>query len=315
MKKDFELVQHSKIRHLNIFTIHITYRNFHAHSDFELLLILGGHGKIRIKNDVFSASSGDIIFVNPHDMHEIDSRDGGLKILIVQFSRHLLYEYFPALRNTCFYSAYLRDVFSPGDYTDILQTLIKLAGAYGSNEPFFSLHCLHFLTRMLLCFYEKLDYDILDETAYLERKKKSGRVYRIAAYIDEHYTDPVRLQDIAETEQISTTRLSHFFTENFGISFQEYLTDKRLEQALRLAGSESLSLAALSELSGFSDPKYLHKAFLRKFGYPFSEYQKTAENISGQNSRPENTLEYYYTPEESRKILEEFSKLSEHERL
>lgn len=314
MKKDFELVQHSKIRHLNIFAIHITYRNFHTHSDFELLLVLDGHGKIRIKNDIFSVNSGDIIFVNPHDMHEIDSRDGGIKILIVQFSRHLLHDYFPTLRNTCFYSAYLRDSFSPEDYTDVLQTLIDLAGAYVNNEPLFSLHCLHFLTNILMCFYERLDYEILDETAYLERKKKNGRVDRIAAYIDEHYTDPIRLQDIADTEQISTTRLSHFFTENFGISFQEYLTDKRLEQALLLAGSGICSLAALSELSGFSDPKYLNKAFLRKFGYPFSEYKKTSESTHWQNSYPEKTLEYYYTPEESRKILEEFSMLLSNER-
>lgn len=308
MRKEFELVQHSRIRHMNIFINHIIYRNFHTHSDFELLLVLKGQGNVRIKNDTFSIDTGDVIFINPHDVHEIDSRDGGMDFLIIQFSRHLLNDYFPVLRNTCFYSAYLRDCFPTEAYICFLQTLLELATAYMDSAPFFELPCLHFITKIFVELYEKLDYEILDESAYVERKKRSSRMNRIAAYIDEHYTEPIRLQDIAEGEQISTTRLSHFFTENFGIPFQEYLSDKRLEQALLLAGSQTYSLAALSELSGFSDPRYLNKAFLRKFGRPWNEYKTVIKRNSGQTSHSAKALEYYYSPEESRRILSEFAK-------
>lgn len=305
MKKEFELVKHSKIRHLNIFMNHIIYRNFHAHSDFELLLVLHGQGNVRIKNDTFSIGIGDVIFINPHDVHEIDSHDSGMDFLIIQFSRHFLNDYFPILRNTCFYSAYLRDCFSTEAYTCFLQTFLKLAAVYIDSEPFFELPCLHFMIKILMDLYEKLNYEVLDESAYVERKKRSSRMNRIAAYIDEHYTEPIRLQDMAKKEQISITRLSHFFTENFGVSFQEYLSDKRLEQALLLAGSGNYSLAALSELSGFSDPKYLNKAFWRKFGCPWNEYKTVIKRNSGQTSHSAKALEYYYSQEEGREILAE----------
>lgn len=307
MQKEFELVQHSKIRHLNIFINHIIYRNFHAHSDFELLLVLNGQGNVRIKNDTFSIGIGDVILINPHDVHEIDSGGDGIDFLILQFSRHLLYEYFPILRNTFFHSAYLRDCFSRKSYARFLQALLGLAMAYMDSDSFFELSCLHLMTEILGELYENLDYEILDEGAYAERKKRSSRMNRIAAYIDEHYAEPIRLQDLAEKEQISITRLSHFFTENFGISFQEYLSDKRLEQALLLAGGANYSLAALSELSGFSDPKYLHKTFLRKFGRPWKEYGAVIKGNSGQTSHAIKALEYYYSQEKSREILAQFA--------
>lgn len=311
MKKEheeYEMIQHSKIRHLGAFVINITYRNFHMHSDFELLLIAEGSGNIQMKNDSFAVKPGDVILIHPHEMHEIDSHGKGLKIIILQFSRHTLNDYFPFLRNTYFHSPRIKDYFAPSDYACFLQTVTELAFDYVKGEDFFVLRCLHLFTEMLMLLYENVDYEFLNENAYQERKKKSDRVNRISAYIDENYLYPIRLQDIAEQEQISTTHLSHFFADNFGITFQEYLSDKRLEQALQLAENGDYSLTALSELSGFSDPKYLNKAFLRKFGYPFQEYKKNVRQSFGKPAENAQALQYYYTREESLEILHSFAK-------
>ncbi len=306
MKKEYELIHHAKMKHLHLFTINITYRNFHAHSDFEFLLILDGSGKIQVKNDAFDVKCGDCILINPNEMHEFDASDGGLTMIIMQFSRHFLNDYFPVLRNTRFLSPLVRHAFCSDEYADFLKTVVTLAVNYIEGGDFFALDCLWFATNILKCLYRKLPYEILSENAYEEHKKRSDRISRISSYIDDNYLYPIRLQDIAEREQISVTHLSHFFTENFGITFQEYLNDKRLEQALRLAGVGSYSLAALSELSGFSDPKYLSKTFLRKFGYSFQEYKKNIRHIPGQSVNNTQTLQYYHTSEESLTILNQF---------
>lgn len=308
MKKEYELIHHAKIKHLNAFVINIVYRNFHTHSDFELLLILEGSGRIQIKNDIFEVNSGDVILVNPNEMHEIDGQDKGLKIIILQFSRHLLNEYFPLLRNTHFGTPFVKSCFHPKDYILFLQLITKLAVCYIDSKDFFALDCLQLSIDLLKAFYRNLPYELLNENAYQERKKKNDRVNRISAYIDENYLYPIRLQDIAEMEQISTTHLSHFFADNFGVTFQEYLNDKRLERALQLVNNADYSLAALSELSGFSDPKYLNKTFLQKFGYPFSEYKKNVRKTVGTPTKDTQALQYYYTKEESLEIINKFIK-------
>lgn len=308
MQQEYELIHHAKIKHLNAFVINISYRNFHAHSDFELLLVLEGCGKIRIKNDAYEVNSGDAILVNPHEMHEIDAKDDGMKLIILQFSRHFLKEYFPMLRNTHFSAPFVKSCFFPKDYVLFLQAVLNLSVNYITGEVFFALDCIRLSTEILKSFYNSLPYELLTENAYQERKKRSDRMNRISAYIDENFLYPIRLQDLAELEGISTTHLSHFFTDNFGVTFQEYLNDIRLEQALQLAGNAKYSLAALSELSGFSDPKYLNKTFLHKFGYPFSEYKKHMRETIDKPSDNPQALQHYYSEEESIKLLQNFIK-------
>ena len=308
MQQEYELIHHAKIKHLSAFVINISYRNFHAHSDFELLLILEGSGKIRIKNDTYEVNSGDAILVNPNEMHEIDSKNSGMKLIILQFSRHFLNEYFPILRNTHFGAPFVKSCFFPKDYVLFLQSVLNLSVRYIKAENFFILDCIRLSTEILKSIYSNLPYELLTENAYQELNKRSDRMNRISAYIDENYLYPIRLQDLAELEGISTTHLSHFFTDNFGVTFQEYLNDIRLEQALQLAATAKYSLAALSELSGFSDPKYLNKTFLHKFGYPFSEYKKhIREAVDKPNENPQ-ALQHYYSEEESMGILDTFIK-------
>lgn len=308
MRQEYELIHHTKIKHLNAFVINIGYRNFHTHSDFELLLILEGNGKIRIKNDTYEVNSGDAILVNPHEIHKIDAKSGDMKLIILQFSRHFLNEYFPILRNTHFSAPFVKSCFFPKDYVLFLQAVLNLSISYITGQDFFALDCIRLSTEILKSFYTNLPYELLTENAYQERKKRSDRMNRISAYIDENFLYPIRLQNLAEQEGISTTHLSHFFTDNFGITFQEYLNDIRLEQALQLAGNSKYSLAALSELSGFSDPKYLNKAFLHKFGYPFSEYKKHMRETVDKPNENSQALQHYYSEEESLNILDAFIK-------
>ncbi len=303
MKKEYEVIHHAKIKHLNAFVINISYRNFHMHSDFELLLVLEGSGRIQIKNDNFVVYTGDMILINPNEMHEIDAQDNGLQFLILQFSRHFLNDYFPLLRNTCFTSPLMRAHFSAEDYQYLTRTITEFTIRYIESRDFYALDCLHLFTDILRALYEHLPYEILSENTYQERKKRNDRVNRISSYIDENFLYPIRLQDIADREQISATHLSHFFADNFGVTFQEYLNDKRLEQALQLAVNNDYSLAALSELSGFSDPKYLTKTFLRKFGYPFQEYKKAVRQVINQTADSPQALQYYYSLGESLEIL------------
>lgn len=56
----------------------------------------------------------------------------------------------------------------------------------------------------------------------------------ITQYIDEHYSEKLLLSDIAEHENMDLYYLSHFFKDNFGMSFQNYLLKIRCERARHL---------------------------------------------------------------------------------
>lgn len=309
MKNEYEIIRHSKIRHINAFVINIIYRNFHMHSDFELLLILEGTGAIQIKNDLFVVKTGDALLLNPNEMHEIDTGGKGITAVILQFSRHFGNDYFPFLRNTRFQTGNLKSCFNDKDYQEFLWTVTRLTASYITGGPLFEFQCVGLLINFLLLCCRNLNYEVLTENDYDEYKRKSDRMNRISSYIDENYLFPIRLKELAQAEHVTATHLSHFFSDNFGVTFQEYLSGKRLEQALRLSADKTLSLAELSDRSGFSDPKYLNKAFREKFGYPFREYRKSANQVTDL-PQPENSqaLQSYCSIEKSLELIGGFQR-------
>lgn len=304
MTDEYELIAHSKLSHINAFVIEITYRNFHMHSDFELIIALGGDGYIKLKNDNYYLKSGDSFLINPNDIHEIKSCDESLKLIIIQFSRNFCNDYFPLLRSTYFNIVNIKSVFDEKDYIDFINISKNLAISYMKMNSFFELDCVNMLTKILLYLYENMPYEVFDDSKYPERKKKYQRINRISAYIDSNYQYPVRLSDLAKEEKITVTHLSHFFSENFGVTFQEYLNSIRLEKALILAENKNLSLSSISQMSGFSDPKYLIKTFQNRFGYSFKEFKNSSNQKYDKhyelNALP---LQRYYTTEESLNLI------------
>lgn len=280
------------------------------HSDFELIIVMEGNGYIKLKNDNLALKSGDAVLINPNEVHEINSNDNNdLKLIIIQFSRHFCRDYFSLLRNTSFKAANIKSILKD-DYSNFINLSINLTVTYINSNEYFELKCINILTSILLLLYKHMDYQVLDEDKYTEQKKKFGRMNRISSFIDANCQYPIRLKDIAKEEKITVTHISHFFTENFGVTFQEYLNSKRLEQALRLAENKDLSLSAISQMSGFSDSKYLLKAFQNRFGYSFKEYKNSANfKINGENKADSITLQKYYSNEESLNLIADFAKM------
>lgn len=304
MTDEYELIAHSKLSHINAFVIEITYRNFHMHSDFELIIALGGDGYIKLKNDNYYLKAGDSFLINPNEIHEIKSCDESLNLIIIQFSRNFCNDYFPLLRSTYFNIVNIKSVFDEKDYIDFINISKNLAISYMKMNSFFELDCVNMLTKILLYLYENMPYEVFDDSKYPERKKKYQRISRISAYIDSNYQYPIRLSDLAKEEKITVTHLSHFFSENFGVTFQEYLNSIRLEKALILTENKDLSLSSISQMSGFSDPKYLIKTFQNRFGYSFKEFRNSS-NLKYDKHYELNALplQRYYTTEESLNLM------------
>ena len=74
-------------------------------------------------------------------------------------------------------------------------------------------------------------------------------------------------------QHLSLHYLSHLFKDYFQMSFQQYLAALRCEKARQLLLLTNPNLLDISMESGFSDIKYLNKAFARQYGYSPREYR------------------------------------------
>ena len=97
-------------------------------------------------------------------------------------------------------------------------------------------------------------------------------VRKAKAYLQEHYGEQVGLQKVADYLKVSPGYLSKSFKAKEEVSFTEYLTELRLENAKHLIRDSGLSITEISYEVGFQDPGYFAKCFKKSEKISPSDY-------------------------------------------
>lgn len=98
-------------------------------------------------------------------------------------------------------------------------------------------------------------------------RRRQAIMLKAKQYVDQHYREPVSLNDIASALNVSPYYLSHIFSRECDFSLFEYLTNVRMRQA-RLLLQQGLPIKAVAAEVGYDDLSYFSKAFCRHFGFP-----------------------------------------------
>jgi AraC-like DNA-binding protein len=134
----------------------------------------------------------------------------------------------------------------------------------------------------LISYYNMYVFDLYSvrlQEKYLDIKKKNydtylSRFQEISAYVDAHYSEKITLMNLADLTGISPSRLSHFFKEIVGISFQEYMNKVRLEKAVYALKHTDKSIRDVVASCGFSDQKYLNAVMKEYFHLTAHQYRR-----------------------------------------
>lgn len=96
----------------------------------------------------------------------------------------------------------------------------------------------------------------------------------IVRYMQEHLSEEISLTVLAEEFHLSAQYISQLFKNEIGVNFLTYLTSIRMEQARKLLLSTSLSIAEISEKTGYSDYRVFTKVFKKIEGVTPSQYRR-----------------------------------------
>ena len=300
---DVELIRYEKLKHVKFLVNRIQFRKEHIHNEFEIFIVLKGSG-------IFLINSGEVHSYMRDPLYTLDVEDTNdvPLFLFVQISNHCLREYFPQIRTTVFNSCNLRDYLSDEEANSMINLLVQSAKIYFMEEPLYQLNVLSNIAKVLVSCYKEVPHEIISEAQKTNLKQKNLRVERIISYIDANFETQIRLQDLAEQENLSPTHFSHLFTSLFGVTFQNYVNIKRMEQCIRLMPNKEKTLLEISYESGFSDPKYMNRMFIKHFGYTPKEYRKRLGMEQKEISQITREFETIYSLSESICALEEYQK-------
>lgn len=114
------------------------------------------------------------------------------------------------------------------------------------------------------------------QNSYSEAVRKA-----IAAVNRQWGNSELSLQSVADSLYLSAQHLSRQFHRETGDTFGNYLTRKRINEAMRMLQDPSLKMYEIAQKTGYTTQHYFSSAFKKALGMSPAEYRKNVLNQGG----------------------------------
>ena len=176
---------------------------------------------------------------------------------------------------------YIRDIAQAGSIDLLKRMTVKLSYYFRQKgyevrlpefDEWLDRVSFNMLTESVDHTAERFGYllDILQEHT---DRRYSRKVREAMAYIREHYTEDVGLNETAASLDVSPIYLSHLFKKEAEITFSAYITRLRIEKAKELLRQGDRKIYEISELVGYQTVQYFTKVFKKETGKTPGEFE------------------------------------------
>ncbi len=114
----------------------------------------------------------------------------------------------------------------------------------------------------------------LDEVYAAAESTDLPVIRHAVSYIKEHFWEELTLEDVAQEVHFSPYYVSRLFKEELGLTFIEYLTKIRIDEAKRLLLETNMTVSEISDLVGYQDPSYFTKVFKKREGVTPTQFRR-----------------------------------------
>ena len=250
--------------------------NLHSHIFYEILYICSGNIQYLIQTNRYHIQPGDIIIVPPGVSHQPILTENA----VMPYRRYVLWlsptfmkgviPLFPdydfskprLIRTAGTKWSILKDSF----HTGILESERKNTGW---NAIVYA-NTLHLIA--LLCRASE------DKKSMQLKSEKPELLEKILTYIESNLDNHLSLKEIGKRFFISKSTISNTFRKEMGISFYQYVTQRRLVSSKNLI-LENIPLEYIAPKVGFSDYSSFYRAFKSEYGISPRQFRDQQRNI------------------------------------
>ena len=97
---------------------------------------------------------------------------------------------------------------------------------------------------------------------------QTHRVCQAIAWLNQHYQQPLRIEDLAREVNLSTSTLHHRFKAVTSMSPLQYQKQLRLQEARRLMLNDGIEAAVAGYRVGYESPSQFSREYSRLYGAP-----------------------------------------------
>ena len=229
----------------------------HLHKEVEIVQVIRGTCTMTIEQETHQFTAGSAAVIFPHCIHSYHfSHDYTANLYIV--NAQLIPDYEQLMAN-----------FLPETPIIIANHELEtcLSRSHQTPTDFRDLYFRRALWNMIFAL-------IIQQMTFV--KRDSGGLtltHKILTYINNHYLEPLSLQELASTLDCNTFTISKIFSNKVGISFPLYLAHLRIAFAKQLLETTEDSIIEIAFAAGFDNQRSFNRSFLKIAGLTPREYR------------------------------------------
>ncbi len=261
----------------------------HWHTELEFLMIESGEAFFTVEDDTIHLREQEAIFINGNQLHSARAAEGRpCEFYAVVFHPSLLFgdtrsmsflRYVkPILTRSLSCPAHLRREKD----RELLLLLKEIAAVFHKDVYEYDLYVRGKLLELWHLFYRRCVPSSVPAKEY-----KIDRLQPVLDYINSHYSEELRLEELASLIPLSPGQFCRSFKETMGLTPMAYLNRQRILKSCELLASGSRKISEIAGLTGFDNISYYNRCFLSLIGCTPSAYQAQV-SLRSRNGIPKN---------------------------
>lgn len=257
----------------------------HWHNEMEIVYVQDGEFEECIDLETYHVKKGDIILVNPcvlHSFRQIENKRTNFKSFI--FNMNMLTSNITDACSIKYFTPFLDNqyispiVISPSmsHYDELLAVIKNLVEFYNKKPEFFEIKLkseLYNLFHILFLHFFELESH---ETSIKDNTTRN--IKTILDYISENYMNPITIDELADSVNLSKHYFMRFFKKYMGMTCIEYINDYRLNVATNLLLTTGMQITEVSTSIGITNLSYFNRIFKKKYNMTPKEYRRNIDN-------------------------------------
>jgi AraC-like DNA-binding protein len=272
----------------------------HHKNEVEFIYVCSGSGSILINGNLFSITTGDLLFLQPYHVNALRLQPGQvLTIYRITFSLGLL------LLISTNRQEYLAAIKQVEDARPILslakpqrkQVLFLCNEIYIEKQQNHEMNnnlnvsLVAFLSYIFQHYHQKL----------AQARQPRNLAWEILEFIQVYYRSPLTVATLAEKLQLKPQLVKKILYQLTGASFQENLNRTRIRNAVALLQFEELSSNQIGKICGYQTEANFYKAFKRLLGVTPAVYRQEQISYNSSQTRMDAWEIYLYIQENYRR--------------
>ena len=248
----------------------------HFHLSCEMVFVESGKAEFIIDGQRYLAQKNSVVFINSYEHHEVNIIEQPYHryftmVQVDELERALSSSVLPGIfknRPAGFIHCVSLDEFGeePG------RLFAALFREEAGDAPYAKQMVKGLLEQILILVYRACPQNFV-----ARENSASSRVREIQRYIEQHFTEEIRIAELAERFFVNHCYLTHIFKEQVGYSPKQYILLNRLSYAKELLETTDLQISQISCQCGFGDTNNFIRSFREWFGIAPNQYRVNRE--------------------------------------